>query len=273
MSVGEALAWARALGLDRLDASLLLAQRLRRSREWLLAHPDAELDAEIRGCFEADCRRRADDVPLAYLTGHREFRGLDLRVTPAVLVPRPDTETLADWAIEHVGMLSATVAHPRVVDLGTGSGALALAIAAACPQARVTATECDPGALALAAGNARRLRLEVGWRLGPWWAAFAHGDRFDLVVANPPYVAAGDPHLHALRHEPQHALVAAGAGLADLRHIVAHARPHLAGWLLLEHGCDQADAVHALMATAGLRDIALRRDLQGQPRCTRGRLI
>src|SRR5512134_3257512 len=138
MTVDGALALARSLRLERLDAMLLLAHHLKRGREWLMAHPDAAVDDTAQSDFEADCRRRADDVPLAYLTGVREFRGLALSVSPAVLVPRPETETLADWAIELIAALPITPA-PRVVDLGTGSGALALAIAQACPHADVTA--------------------------------------------------------------------------------------------------------------------------------------
>jgi release factor glutamine methyltransferase len=206
---------------------------------------------------------------LAYLTGLREFHGLVLRVDRAVLVPRPDTETLADWAIERLRALCATRPSPRAIDLGTGSGAVALAMAKACPQADVTMTDISDAALAVAAGNARRLGLPVRPRLGDWWSAVA-GERFDLAVANPPYVAAGDPHLHALRHEPQQALVAGEGGLAALRRIVAAARPHLTGWLLLEHGWDQAEAVRNLLQEAGFSAITTRRDLHDHDRCSGG---
>jgi release factor glutamine methyltransferase len=270
MTVDGALVHARTLGIERLDAMLLLAHRLMRSREWLLAHPDAPLDAAAMADFEFDCRRRADDVPLAYLTGEREFHGLALRVDPAVLVPRPDTETLADWAIERLATLPMTP-RPRVVDLGCGSGAIALAIAAACPYADVTATDVSADALAVALGNAQRLGLRVHFRHGDWWHAVA-GESFDLAVSNPPYVAADDPHLHALRHEPRQALVAADNGLAALRQIVAGARAHAVAWLLLEHGWTQADPVHDLLSRAGFTDIQTRRDLHGQARCTGGRL-
>jgi release factor glutamine methyltransferase len=270
MTVNGALAFARALGLERLDAGLLLAHHVKRSREWLLTHPDAQLDAGARAGFEADCRRRADGVPLAYITGVREFRGLALSVTPAVLVPRPDTETLADWAIELVAALPGTP-RPRVADLGTGSGALALAIAAACPHADVTATDTSEAALGVASANAQRLGLSVRLRRGDWWQA-VRTEHFDLAVSNPPYVATGDPHLHALRHEPQEALVAGPDGLAALRQIVSDARPCLSGWLLLEHGFDQAEAVHKLLVLAGFCDIQTRRDLQGLQRCTGARL-
>lgn len=267
MTVEAALALARALGIERLDAMLLLAHHLACSREWLLAHPEAAVDASAQQVFEADCRRRADDVPLAYLTGTREFRGLLLHVTPSVLVPRPDTETLADWAIECLAVSGAK--RPRVVDLGTGSGALALAIAAACPQAEVTATDASEAALAVAADNARRLGLPVRFRHGDWWQAVAD-ERFDLALSNPPYVAVGDPHLLALRHEPQQALVAGEDGLAAFRRIVSQAGRHVSGWLLLEHGWEQAAAVHRLLSEAGFRGIETRRDLHGLPRCTGG---
>jgi release factor glutamine methyltransferase len=268
MTVDGALALARSLGVDRLDATLLLAHRLKCSREWLLAHSDATLSADQQARFEGDCRQRVDDVPLAYLTGVREFRGLMLSVSPAVLVPRPDTETLADWAIEVIQALPATP-RPRVADLGTGSGALALAMAAACPHADVTATDASASALAVAAGNAQRLGLSVRWRCGDWWQAVA-GEGFELAVSNPPYVAANDPHLHALRHEPRQALIAGDDGLVALQRIISHARPALSGWLLLEHGWDQADAVQNLLSQAGFTHIETRRDLHGQRRCTGG---
>jgi release factor glutamine methyltransferase len=270
MTVDGALAGARALGIDRLDAMLMLAHRLMRSREWLLAHPDVVLDAAAVASFEADCRRRADDVPLAYLTGEREFHGLALSVSPAVLVPRPDTETLADWAVERVAAWPASPA-PRVVDLGSGSGALALAIARACPHAEVTATDISAEALAVASANAQRLGLRVRFCRGDWWQAVT-GEDFDLAVSNPPYVAADDPHLQALRHEPRQALVAGDNGLAALRQVVSGARAHRVGWLLLEHGWNQAAAVHGLLSQAGFADIETRRDLNGQARCTGGRM-
>jgi len=269
MNVDQALAAARARGLTRLDAALLLAHHLQRRREWLIAHLDAELEEGTLVAFDEICRRRADGVPVAYLTGWRDFMGLALQVNANVLVPRPETETLAQWAIESVrARPSAT--PPRVIDLGTGSGALALAIAVACPLAQLTATDQSDPALAVARANAQRLGLRVEFASGDWWAA-VDGRRFDLAVANPPYVAAGDPHLAALQHEPQRALVAQAGGLADLAHIVERAPSHLAGWLLVEHGWDQADAVHRLFEQAGFSDVQTRADLNGHPRCTGGR--
>jgi release factor glutamine methyltransferase len=271
MTLQQALAAAGALGLDRLDAMVLLAHYCACPREWIIAHGEAELSPTLAPGFRSACERRADGVPLAYLTGTREFYGLTLRVTPSVLVPRPETETLAHWAVELLH--SEPLAHraPRVVDLGTGSGALALAMAANCPHARVTATDRSAAALDVARGNATQLALPLRLAQGTWWQAIA-GERFDLAVANPPYVAPGDPHLRALRHEPTEALVAQDHGLAAIRDIVSAAPDHLSGWLLLEHGRDQADSVRAMLVTAGFDAIQTREDLNGHPRCTGGRI-
>ena len=269
MTVEQALAAARALGLTRLDAALLLGHHLQRRREWLIAHSLEPIEAPAFEAFQANCRRRADGVPIAYLTGQREFMGLELLVNADVLVPRPETETLAQWAIERLRGLPPR-AKPRVIDLGTGSGVLALAIAAACPQAEVSATDCSAAALAVARANGHRLKLDVRFAEGDWWQAA--GDRqFDLAVANPPYIAEGDPHLPALRHEPQHALIAGEAGLDALAQIIGAAPRHLSGWLLLEHGWNQADDVRRLLWGAGFTDIETRADLNGLSRCTGGR--
>lgn len=270
MTVDEALAAARRLGLARLDAALLLAHHLQCRREWLLAHPEAPIDAAVAERVEADARRRADGVPLAYLTGHREFMGLDLLVDPAVLVPRPETELLADWALERLHALAAATARPQVIDLGTGSGALAIVLAEACPQAAVTATDISEPALRVARANAIRLGADIRFVQCDWWSAVAGGARYDLAVANPPYVAPGDPHLAALRHEPSRALVAEDNGLAALRRIVEQAPAYLSGWLLLEHGWDQAEAVHGLLAGRGFREVTSRSDLSGHWRCSGG---
>lgn len=264
--MADALARAREAGVARLDAQLLLGHHLRRDRAWLLAHDDAPL-GDVQAAFEAALARRAAGVPLAYLVGEREFRGLPLAVSPAVLVPRPETEGLVEWALE----LAAPEA--TVVDLGTGSGAIALAFAQARPRARVAATDASADALAVARGNAQRLGLAVEFLHGDWWQPLA-GRRFDLVLSNPPYIAGDDPHLAALAHEPRAALTPEGDGLAALRTIVAGAPAHLApgGWLLLEHGFEQAPAVQALLAAAGFGALATRLDLAGLPRCTGGRL-
>ena len=268
--VADALAAARRQGVDRLDAQLLLARVLQRPREWLIAHDDAPLSAGQQQHFAADCARRAAGEPLAYLLGEREFHGLMLQVGPGVLVPRPDTETLVDWALE---LLAATPgAAPAVADLGTGSGAIALALKHARPDARICAVEHSEVALAVARANGRRHGLDVQWQAGSWWQPL-QGQRFDLVLSNPPYIAAGDPHLAALRHEPLQALSPGGDGLSDLRHIVQGAPLHLQpdGWLLLEHGHDQAEAVRALLLQAGFTQVTTRSDLGGRPRCSGGR--
>jgi release factor glutamine methyltransferase len=272
MTVAQALAEARRLGLDRLDAMVLLAHHTGRSREWLIAHADAELDPATRSCFDTDCRRRADDVPVAYLTGLREFHGLQLGVTPSVLVPRPETEALVDWAIDILHGDLGNRQFPTVIDLGTGCGAIALAVAAECPRAVVTATDVSDDALAVARSNMRRLCLALRLQQGSWWEAVP-GERFDLALANPPYVAAGDRHLAALRHEPVGALVAPEYGLNALRSIIVGATDHLRGWLLLEHGWNQARAVRGLLGEAGFRSIQTRQDASGHPRCTGGRIV
>jgi release factor glutamine methyltransferase len=267
MRVAEALALARSLGVARLDAQLLLAHHLQRSRVWVLAHDEAPLGAEQAAAYRADLQRRAGGEPLAYLLGEREFHGLALHVTPAVLVPRPETEVLVDWALALLAGRAASV-----VDLGTGSGAIALALRHRNPAAAVTATDASAAALAVAADNARRHGLAVEFVGGDWWQAVA-GRRFDLALSNPPYVAGDDPHLPALAHEPRSALTPEGDGLAALRRVVADAPAHLepGAWLLLEHGHDQAFAVQALFAQRGFEAPVTRQDLAGLPRCTGAR--
>jgi release factor glutamine methyltransferase len=272
VTVAAALARAAADGLARLDAQLLLAHVLQRDRSWLLAHDDAALDAAGAAAFAALCRRRRDGEPVAYLVGEREFHGLRLRVTPAVLVPRPDTETLVDRALELLRGPLAALAQPAVADLGTGSGAIALAIKHRWPAARVSAVELSTAALDVARANGARLGLEVDWRAGDWWQPLA-GRTFDLVLSNPPYVAPGDPHLADLRHEPTLALVAPHRGLGAIHRIAAGAGAQLrrGGWLLFEHGFDQAPAVQACLRAAGLVDVHTTADLAGRPRCSGGR--
>ncbi len=272
MTVAAALAQARAAGLARLDAQLLLGHVLQRERGWLLAHDDAAVDDADAEAFTELCRRRRDGEPVAYLVGAREFHGLRLQVTPAVLVPRPETETLVERALQLLRGPLAALARPEVADLGTGSGAIALAVKHRCPAARVGAVELSAAALEVARANGRRLQLDVEWLAGDWWQPLA-GRRFDLVISNPPYVAPGDPHLAALRHEPALALVAPDRGLGAIARIVADAGAHLrrGGWLLLEHGFDQAPAVRACLGAAGFADVDTVPDLAGQPRCTGGR--
>ncbi len=269
-TVEEALAAARALGLDRLDAQLLLGAALERPRSWLLAHGEHALHPAQARRFEAHCARRADGEPVAYLLGEKEFHGLMLKVDRGVLIPRPDTETLVEWALE---ILTTGPDRPAVADLGTGSGAIALALARARPDAHICGVDLSLAALAVARANGQSLDLRVEWLQGDWWSALA-GRRFDMVVANPPYIAADDPHLAALRHEPQLALSPGGDGLAALRHLISGAPGHLqsGGWLLLEHGNDQAEAVRDLLQRHGFDAPVTRSDLSGQPRCSAGQL-
>jgi release factor glutamine methyltransferase len=272
-SVGDALALARTLGVARLDAQLLLAHHLQRPRAWVLAHADAALPPEAALALAHALARRADGVPLAYLTGRRAFHGIQLAVTPAVLDPRPDTETLVDWALELLGSEFTAVEAPQVLDLGTGSGAIALAVKAACPRAAVRALDASADALAVAQGNARRLGLAVDFLRSDWWQAVPPTPRLHIALSNPPYVAAGDPHLAALRHEPAQALLAGTDGLDAIRVLIAGAGAHLlpGGWLLIEHGHDQAAAVQALLAAAGYEALGERHDLAGRVRCSGGR--
>ena len=269
----EALRAAAGLGVDRLDAQMLLLHALGRGtgdRAWLLAHDSDLLEARADAAFQALLRRRLDGEPVAYLLGQKEFFGLALRVDARVLVPRPDTETLVTWALDLLPDGQAA----RVLDLGTGSGAIALAVAASRPQAQVDAVDASDDALAVARANAQALALAVRFCAGNWFGGAPQGVAYDLVLSNPPYIADGDSHLPALRHEPLRALTAGADGLDDLRAIVAAAPARLApgGWLLLEHGWDQAVAVRALLAAAGLEEVQSRTDLGGNDRCSGGRL-
>jgi release factor glutamine methyltransferase len=209
---------------------------------------------------------------VAYITGRREFYGLNLMVDARVLDPRPDTETLVDWALEVLTGLHA----PKVADLGTGSGAIALAIQHQRPDALVIATDASADALAVAETNAKRLNLPVRFALGPWLVPIAtepnSANHLQLIVSNPPYIADSDPHLTALHHEPRQALTSGSDGLDDIKHIVKNAPAHLrtGGWLLLEHGYDQASAVQDLLRAEGFDSIQTRQDLAGLDRCTGG---
>lgn len=258
-------------GLERIDAQMLLLLALQRSphdRAWLIAHDGDALDAGAAARLEALVQRRQHGEPVAYLRGDQEFFGLTLSVDPRVLVPRPDTETLVAWALE---VLNGLPGPASVLDLGTGSGAIALAIKSQRPTAAVTATDASAGALAVARANADRLGLAVDFHAGHWLSAVP-GQRFDLIVSNPPYIAEGDPHLGALGHEPGSALTAGADGLDDIRILVSTAPQALnpSGWLLLEHGHDQAPAVRALLQAAGFEQVGSRTDLAGIGRCSGG---
>jgi release factor glutamine methyltransferase len=268
-TLAQALEAARRRGLERLDAQILLLHVLGRSphdRAWLLAHDDARLDAATLRAFDDLCTRRAAGEPVAYLLGRKEFFGLDLAVDRRVLVPRPDTESLVEWALE---LLDGTPA-PRILDLGTGSGAIALALLSRRPDAHVEATDLSADALAVSRGNAERLGLPLQLRQAAWLDGA--GDGWSLIASNPPYIREGDPHLPALAHEPRTALTAGEDGLCDIRTIVGQALPCLApgGWLLLEHGWDQAEVVRALLEESGFTRVGSRRDLAGIERASGG---
>ncbi len=269
MNVAAALRHARAVGVASLDAQLLLGEATGLSRTGLVAHDERELSEAEERRWSAWLERRCTGEPLAYLLGRKEFCGVLLEVTPAVLIPRPETELLVDWATSLVDTLPAPAA---LLDLGTGSGALALAMKHRRGSVAVTASDVSAEALAVASRNAGRLGLCVEFILGSWWAPAA-GRRFDIVVSNPPYIAAGDEHLAALRHEPQIALTPGGNGLGAFLAIVSGAAAHLhpRGWLLLEHGHDQGQAVRTLLSAAGFERVQTRRDLAGHERASGGK--
>ena len=251
--------------LPRLEARLLLAAALGVTVERLVARPELSVDADAAARFAALAVRRARGEPIAYLLGEKEFYGLRFEVTAAVLVPRPETELLVEVALASLRLAPA----PRVLDLGTGSGCVAITLALHCRAARVLAVDRCPEALAVARRNARQLDASVEFALGDWMDGI--DGRFDLIVANPPYVADGDPHLRDLRHEPRQALAAGADGLEALRRIVAAAPAHLApgGRLAVEHGHDQGPAVRDLFAAAAFTGVETVRDLAGLERvCT-----
>lgn len=267
----DTLLHAARARIGATDAEILLAHAVGKPRSWLFAHGDDAVPAATAAAFEALVQRRAAGEPVAYLTGQRGFWRFDLAVTPATLIPRPETELLVELALARLPSDRAL----RVADLGTGSGAIALAIASERPHVQVFATDASAEALAVAGANAQALRLaNVGFRAGDWWAPLA-GERFDLVASNPPYIALGDPHLEEgdLRFEPAPALSSGTDGLDAIRAIVAGAPAHLeaGGWLMLEHGWDQGAAVRALLAQAGFAEVATHRDLEDRDRVTLGR--
>ena len=281
-SIASTLTALQACGLERLDAQLLLLQALKQpdqQRAWLLAHDTDPVDATTLERLEALAQRRLQGEPLAYLSGRKDFYGLTLHIDARVLVPRPDTETLVDWALEALDAASeqaalAPVRPLRALDLGTGSGAIALALNANRPALQVNATDYSVDALAVAQANAQHLGLAIEFHQGSWLGALPPATlRFDLIVSNPPYIAAHDEHLPALAYEPLQALVSGADGLDDLRLIIAQARTHLqpGGWLLLEHGYDQSAAVRELLEAACFEDVQSRKDLNGIERCSGGR--
>jgi release factor glutamine methyltransferase len=259
--------------IDPVDAAVLLAHVLGRQRSWLHAHgEDAVAEVDAMRYRELLARREAG-VPVAYLTGSRGFWRFDLQVTPDTLVPRAETELLVELALERL-----PADRPlRIADRGTGSGAIALALASERPRSRVVATDASAAALAVARRNAEALVVgNVEFREGDWLAPLA-GERFELIASNPPYIALGDPHLGEgdLRFEPAGALSSGDDGLDAIRAIVSAAPAHLVagGWLLLEHGWEQGDAVRGLMERAGFSAVATGRDLEQRERVTCGRIV
>lgn len=258
-----------ALGLDkreaRLEARVLAAHAWQVTPAWLIAHDTDVATAPQAAAFETLLARRVAGEPIAYIVGMREFYGRAFEVSPAVLIPRPETELLVELALARIPPDDATA----VLDLGTGTGCVAITLALERPRARLTAVERSPAALALARRNAETLDAAVEFTAGDWFSGLA-GRSYDLIVANPPYVAAGDPHLARgdLRHEPVAALASGQDGLDDLRHLIEGARAHLRrpGMLLLEHGHDQAEAVQALLRSGGFAHPRCWHDLAGNPR-------
>ena len=255
----------------KFEAQLLLQSALKVNRAWLLAHEQDVLPASASTDFEALLTRRLAGEPVAYILGYREFYGLNLKVSPDTLIPRPDTETLVEAALAKI----PTDTDYTILDLGTGTGAVALAIAQHRPHTQVTAVDASQGALHIAEHNAQQLGLmQVHFNLSHWFSA-VEGERFNLIVSNPPYIEQHNPHLSQgdLRFEPISALASGEDGLDDIREIIAHSLIHLQpqGWLMLEHGYNQAHLVADLMAESGLVDIETIKDLGANDRVTIGK--
>lgn len=268
-TIAQTLAQSQSCGLDRIDAQLLLLHALGRpnhDRAWLITHDADQVPPSVTACMDLLVMRRLRGEPVAYLTGRKEFFGLNLTVDARVLVPRPDTETLVEWGLE----VLSEIPSANVLDLGTGSGAIALALKKCRPELQVQGIDASRDALEVAQANADRLQLRVLFREGFWLTGLT--EQFGLIVSNPPYIAVNDPHLDALAHEPTQALTSGVDGLNDIRQIVAEAPGHLrpGGWLLLEHGYDQARAVRQLLDAAAFQHVQSRNDLHGVERCSGG---
>ncbi len=264
-------------GLDRIDAQLLLLFALGKSqsdRAWLIANDDTKINTATAEVFEVLCQNRLQGVPLAYLVGQKPFFGINLQVDSRVLVPRPDTETLVEWALN----LTQIRQTRTVLDMGTGSGAIALALKHTRPELQLTAIDNNADALVVARGNAMRLGLNVVFLKSAWFDTFmTHPvkQKFDLIVSNPPYIAEGDPHMAALKHEPKQALTSGFDGLEDIRLIIQAAPAFLnpGAWLLLEHGYDQASKVRELLKNQGFSQVQSKLDLAGIERCSGGQCL
>jgi release factor glutamine methyltransferase len=267
-TVQEALLRAQKHGIAKVDARMLLLHTLGKDTTdmaWLVSNDNNPINAKQADAYGEVCARRRAGEPVAYIVGHKEFYGLRLAVDKRVLDPRDDTETLVEWAL-------ALLPEPKkIVDLGTGSGAIALAIQSKRPNAQVHASDASADALDVARANAASLKLPVQFHQGSWLGA-VKDQQFDLIVSNPPYIAAADPHLAALTHEPLQALASGADGLEDIRQIIEQTPAHLRadGWLLLEHGYDQAAAVRALLEKQGFCQVESRKDLAGVERCSGG---
>ena len=271
-TVREALILAAMAGLPALEARMLLCHVTGLTRTQLITRDHQQLDAAQRDAFSTLLAKRLTGEPMAYLLGQREFFGRTFRVTPDVLIPRPDTEVAVEASLARLADIHA----PRVLDMGTGSGVLAVTIARERPDAEVWATDVSAGALTVAQDNARALQADnIRFLASDWYKALPDNERFHLIVSNPPYIAESDPHLAEgdLRFEPIDALTDHDDGLSDLAQIVAGAPDHLlpGGWLLLEHGYDQGYATRHLLTTAGFFDVFTARDLCGNERCSGGR--
>lgn len=258
----------------RADAETLMAAQLGVPRAQLLLRADATLLAAQALQFASAVERRRVGEPVAYITGRQGFWTLELEVDPSVLIPRADTETLVEWALELIARSAPGAPAARIADLGTGSGAIALALARERPGAQIAATDRSEAALAVARRNAQACGLDfVAFHRGDWFEALRDQPPFDLIVSNPPYIPEADPHLPDLRYEPRLALTSGADGLEAIRVLVRGAPLHLSpgGWLLIEHGYDQGEAVRALFIQAGWSDVTTRRDLGGHERVTGGR--
>jgi release factor glutamine methyltransferase len=271
----------------RVEVQCLLQAVLQVNRAYLLTHPEQPLDADHHARYMALFERRLGGEPVAYLLGEREFYGLTFKVTPATLIPRPETELLVELALQRIPHPDLSLRSPqpspnrsgsifRVLDLGTGSGAIALSIAHARPDIEVVAVDASAAAMEVARFNAQQLNLNNVCLLHSNWFTALHGEHFDMIVSNPPYIAADDAHLAQgdVRFEPRSALAAGVDGLEDIRLIIAQAKDHLSanGWLLFEHGYDQAEQVRTLLQQTGFTEIFSARDLAGIERVSGGHL-
>ena len=301
MKILEALAWAKSLDVAGIDRQILLLHCLQRpthDKAFLLAHDQDEIDPHQERCFKDLISRRLAKEPVAYLTGVKEFYGLEFKVNEATLIPRPDTETLVDWALECLALeqtqpeqypknsRTKEIEPIRILDLGTGSGCIAISLKKMLPSSLVWAVDKSAEALEVARANAATHLLPINFLQGSWFDALSKASQnnglgrqsfgtlgFDLIVSNPPYIAPLDPHLAELSFEPHSALVSEAQGLGDIQEILISASKHLkpGGWLLLEHGFDQGERVNALFHEFGFKSIQSRSDLAGICRCTGGR--